>query len=207
MKIFLQYDIQKLCATILEEQLAQFELKYTVHGTGEVEFLTPPSVEALKLIQEQLKKYGIRIIETPKNILIEKIKEAIFEMVYKEDDLPPSKISTYLSGKLHHSYGYLSNLFSETTYSSIENFIILQRIERVKQLLLTDELTVSEIAWKLNYSSVAHLSNQFKKVTGLSPSHFKQLKDKRRNPIEEIGTPLAIEVKGIHENKLTFKNA
>ena len=186
MKIFLQYDIQRMCAAILEEQLGQFELKYTVLGTGEVEFLTPPDSEALKLIQEQLKKYGIRIIETQKNILVEKIKEAIFEMVYKEDDLPASKISTYLSGKLHHSYGYLSNLFSETTYSSIENFIILQRIERAKQLILTDELTVSEIAWKLNYSSVAHLSTQFKNVTGLTPSAFERIIRKRRHTVSAI---------------------
>jgi len=186
MKIFLQYDIQKMCAAILEEQLGQFELNYTVLGTGEVEFLTPPDTQTLKIIQEQLKKYGIRIIETPKNILVEKIKEAIFEMVYKEDDLPASKISTYLSGKLHHSYGYLSNLFSETTYSSIENFIILQRIERAKQLLLTDELTVSEIAWKLNYSSVAHLSTQFKNVTGLTPSAFERIIRKRRLTVSTV---------------------
>jgi AraC-like DNA-binding protein len=120
-------------------------------------------------------------------VLIEKIKNVIVEMVHYSDELPKVNYSDYISEKLHHDYTYLSNIFSEVKGITIQQFIIIHKIERAKELLLYDELNLTEISYKLNYSSVAHLSNQFKKVTGLSPSHFKQLKDKRRNPIEDIG--------------------
>jgi AraC-like DNA-binding protein len=120
--------------------------------------------------------------------LIEKIKNVIIEMVHYSDEMIKINFSEYLSKKLNHNYTYLANLFSEVQGISIEQFIILHKIERIKELIIYGELNITEIAWKMNYSSVAHLSNQFKKVTGLSPSHFKQLKDKSRNPIEEVGT-------------------
>jgi len=122
-------------------------------------------------------------------MLIEKIKNIIIEMVHHSDGLIKINFSDFLSEKLNHDYTYLANLFSEVQGTTIEHFIISHKIERIKELIIYNELNITEIAFKMNYSSVAHLSNQFKKVTGLSPSHFKNLKDKRRSPIEEIGTP------------------
>ena len=120
-------------------------------------------------------------------VLIEKIKNVIIEMIHHSDELIKTNFSTYLSEKLNLDYTYLANLFSEVQGTTIEQFIISHKVERIKELITYDELNITEIAWKMNYSSVAHLSNQFKKVTGLSPTHFKQLKDKRRSPIEDIG--------------------
>ena len=108
-------------------------------------------------------------------------------MVHYSDEMIKVNFSDYISQKLNHDYTYLANLFSEVQGPTIEHFIISHKIERIKELIIYDELNITEIAWKLNYSSVAHLSNQFKKVTGLSPSHFRQLKDKRRGPLEEVG--------------------
>jgi AraC-like DNA-binding protein len=119
-------------------------------------------------------------------VLIERIKNAIVEMVHHPNELIKINFSDYLSEKLNHDYTYLANLFSEVQGTTIEQFIISHKIERIKELIIYDELNITEIAWKMNYSSVAHLSNQFKKVTGLSPSHFKKLKNKRRIPIEEL---------------------
>jgi len=181
MKLFLKYDFNTVCKAILAEQLEKLELPHYILGMGEIELLRPPSDAEVKMLHEHLLKYGIEIVETPKRILVQKTKDVIVEMVYMNETLPVSKISDYLAGKLHHSYGYLSNLFSEVTYTSIENFIILQKIERAKQLILTNELTFTEIAWKLNYSSVAHFSTQFKNVTGLTPSAFQRIISKRRN--------------------------
>ena len=123
-----------------------------------------------------------------KSILIEKIKNVIVEYVHYADHDEPLKInfSNYLAGKLNHDYTYLSNLFSEVQGTTIEHFIIIHKIERVKELLVYDELNLTEIAYKLHYSSVAHLSTQFKKITGLTPSHFKQLRNKRRNTLENL---------------------
>ena len=118
---------------------------------------------------------------------LEEARNAIIEMVHHNDELIKVNFSEYLSEKLNHDYTYLANLFSEVQGTTIEQFIISHKIERIKELIIYDELNITEIAWKMNYSSVAHLSNQFKKVTGLSPSHFKQMKDKRRSPIEDVG--------------------
>jgi AraC-like DNA-binding protein len=126
-------------------------------------------------------------MDDKKAILIEKIKNVVIEMVHHTDGEMKIKFSNFLSEKLNHDYTYLSNLFSEVQGVTIEQFLISHKIERIKELIIYDELNITEIAWKMNYSSVAHLCNQFKKVTGLTPSHFKQLKDKRRSPIEEIG--------------------
>jgi AraC-like DNA-binding protein len=125
-------------------------------------------------------------MDDKKSVLIERIKNVIIEMVHYEDELPKSNFSDYISGKLNHDYTYLANLFSEVVGTTIEHFIIAHKIEKVKELLVYDELTLTEISYKLNYSSVAHLSNQFKKVTGLTPSHFKKLKNKRRRSLEDV---------------------
>ena len=123
---------------------------------------------------------GLELIEDKKAVIIEKIKNVIIEMIHYEDEIPKVNFSDYLSSKLNYNYTYLANLFSETEAITIEHYIIMHKIERVKELIVYDDLNLSEIAWKLHYSSVAHLSHQFKKVTGLTPSFFKSLKNKKK---------------------------
>jgi len=137
-------------------------------------------------LKKSLLDSGLELMDDKRAVLIEKIKNIIIEMIHHSDEMIKTNFSDYLSEKLNHDYTYLANLFSEVQGSTIEHFIINHKIERIKELIIYDELNITEIAWKMNYSSVAHLSNQFKKVTGLSPSHFKQLKDKRRSQIEDI---------------------
>lgn len=182
MKLYLKYDINTACKKILKEQLDKLELNYELLGFAEVEIKETLSSPKLSQLNAYLSNYGIEIVESSKSILIQKIKDAIIELVHMEEKISTSKISAYLASKLNHSYGYLSNLFSDTTYTSIENFIILQKTERAKQLISTNELTFTEIAWKLNYSSVAHFSTQFKNATGLTPTAFQRIMNKRRNP-------------------------
>lgn len=175
MKLQIKYDIHQACKTIMQEQLSAMGIDHEITGIGEIEIKTAMSKSQYQDLEAAIKKYGIEIIENPKNTFVQKVKDLIVEMIYLEDELPNSKISAYISGKLNHSYGYISNIFSETTFTSIENFIIMQRIERAKQEIVEGKYTLTEIAWKLNYSSVAHLSNQFKKTTGLTPSAFQRI--------------------------------
>ena len=134
-----------------------------------------------------LHESGLELMDDKRAVLIEKIKNAIVEMVHHTEEQVTVNFSDYLSKKLNYDYTYLSNLFSEVQGTTIAQFIIIHKVERIKELIIYDEMNISEIAWKMNYSSVSHLSNQFKKVTGLSPSHFKALKEKKRSPIEDIG--------------------
>jgi len=180
MNLYIKYDIPFTCKKVLQDILNKYDLDYSLVSFWEVEFRETLSESMLSELSSGLSNYGIEIVDSRKSMLVQKIKDAIVEMVYLEDKLPTSKISHYLADKLNHRYGYISNLFSEVTYTSIENFIILQKIERAKQLMITNELTISEIAWKLNYSSLAHLSNQFKNVTGLTPSMFQRIINRRR---------------------------
>lgn len=179
MKAFLKFDFTVLTKKILEEKLSQLGLKYLITGFGEVEFLEDIPEDKLAEITAILNSYGIEIIENQKTALVQKIKDTIIEMVFS-DSPPTVKASAYLADKLNHSYGYLSNLFSEVTYTSVENFMILQKIEYAKQLIVNDKLSLTEIAYKLNYSSVAHLSTQFKNTTGITPSQFQRIIAKRR---------------------------
>jgi AraC-like DNA-binding protein len=138
-------------------------------------------------IDDHLRTFGFEVIDDRRSQLIEKIKTLIVALVHERSNELTINLSDYLSNALHHDYSYLTNLFSEVEGSTIEKYYIAQRIEKVKELLVYDELTLSEIAYQLNYSSVAHLSNQFKKVTGLTPTHFKQIRDDRRKPLDEVG--------------------
>lgn len=180
MKIFLKFDFNAACKRVLEDKLKESKIKHRVLGFGEVEFLEKVSNEQLTLFSDSLRDYSIEIVENQKTILIQKIKDAIVDMVFNEDTDVNVKSSVYLSEKLNHSYGYLSNLFSEVTYTSIENFIIIQKIENTKQLIINNQMSLTEIAFKLNYSSVAHLSSQFKKTTGITPSAFQRIINRRR---------------------------
>ncbi|NLP58656.1 AraC family transcriptional regulator [Lutibacter sp. B1] len=181
MKLYLNYDINVVYKAVLKEQLDKTDIQYELNGIGEVNLLKNIDSNELKTLSDQLEKYGITIIEDYKSQLVQRIKDSVTEMIYNEEYEEKSyKVSVYLSEKLNYSYTYLSNLFSEVTYTSIENFIILKRIDYVKSLIINDELTLTEIAYKLNYSSVAHLSAQFKKTTGLTPTVFQKIITRRK---------------------------
>ena len=185
MKLFIKYMVSNRCKMVVKEILKELNLHFILLDLGEVEIMEDISLEQREYLKKELIESGLELMDDKKSILIEKIKNIIIQMIhYSEEDIKIN-FSDYLSEKLHHNYNYLANLFSDTQGTTIEHFIIYNKIERVKELMIYGELTITEIAYKMNYSSVAHLSSQFKKVTGLSPSHFKQLKDKRRNPIEE----------------------
>jgi YesN/AraC family two-component response regulator len=180
MKYYIKYNITQACKVIVSEQLTQMGLSYNMDEMGELELKKLISNKELEDINQQLSKYGIELIDDQKSRLVNKIKDIIMDKVNADERGFNTKFSVYLSEKLNHSYGYLANLFSEVTCTTIENFLILQKIERVKQLLIEDNLTLTQIADMLEYSSVAHLSNQFKKTTGLTPSMFQRIIKKRK---------------------------
>jgi AraC-like DNA-binding protein len=153
---------------------------------GEVEILGEPGEEKREKLRATLQQFGFDLISNRRNVLVEKIRNAIVEMLFSADEMPKTKFSDYLSRKLNMDYSYLSHLFSEVRGTTIEHCIMTHKIEMVKELLLSGELTLSEIAYKLNYSSVAHLSNQFKKITGLTPSDFKKTEQKKFIAFENL---------------------
>jgi AraC-like DNA-binding protein len=172
---------------VVKEELKKLGLHFIVVDLGEVEIMENISTEIREQVRFALLSSGLELMDDKRAMLIEKIKNIVIELIHHTDGIIKINFSNYLSEKLNHDYTYLSNLFSEVQGTTIEHFIISHKIERIKELIIYNELNITEIAYKMNYSSVAHLSNQFKKATGLSPSHFKLLKDKRRHPIEEVG--------------------
>ena len=178
--------VSNRCKMMVKEELKKLGLHYIVVNLGEVEVMEEMRKEQLEQLKANLIETGLELLDDKKAILIEKIKNVIIEMIHYEDELPKTNFSDYLSEKLDYDYTYLSNLFSESQATTIEHFIIIHKIERVKELILYNELNLTEIAWKMHYSSVAHLSHQFKKITGLTPSFFKSLKDKKRTALENM---------------------
>jgi AraC-like DNA-binding protein len=178
--------VSKRCKMAVREELKKLGLHFIIVDLGEVEVMENLSAEMLEQLKRSLFNIGFELITDKRSVLIEKIKNSIIEMVHHSDDIIKTNFSDFLSEKLNYNYTYLSNLFSEVQGTTIEQFVIQHKIERIKELIIYNELNITEIAWKMNYSSVAHLSNQFRKVTGLAPSHYKQLKNKRRRGIEEI---------------------
>jgi len=170
----------------VKSELKKLGLHFIVVELGEAEIMEDLSDEYLDRLNIALKKNGLELMDDKKSILVEKIKTIIIELVHYTDEQSKLNLSDYLSEKLNHNYTYLANLFSEVKGTTIEQFHLAHKIERVKELLVYDELNLTEIADKLHYSSVAHLSNQFKKMTGLTPSHFKSLKDKKRAPLGNV---------------------
>jgi len=185
MKLFIKFDINKICTLFLKQKLEELSVEFNPIGFGEIEVGDSIESDELQKIGEKLHPFGFEIVENQKSVLVQKIKDIIIEMVFTDENTNNLKSSVYLSEKLNHSYGYLSNIFSEVTYSSIENFIILQKIERAKQLIIINELSLTEIAFLLNYSSVSHLSAQFKKTTGITPSAFERIIKKRRENLKQ----------------------
>lgn len=171
---------------VVKAELAKLGLDFVVVDLGMVQIKEEISAEDRETLRANLLNSGLELMEDKKSILIEQIKAVIIEMIHYSEDTLKINYSDYISEKLNYDYTYLSNIFSEVKGMTIQQFIILNKIERVKELLLYDELNLTEISYKLNYSSVAHLSNQFKKVTGLSPSFYKQLKQKRDNNLENF---------------------
>ncbi|MGZ9733992.1 helix-turn-helix domain-containing protein [Flavobacterium sp. GNP002] len=179
MKVYLKFDYAQLTKKIVQEKLTELGLKYNIVGFGEFNFLEKVPSSKMDEITTIFKEYGIDIVENQKSVLVQKIKDAIVEMVNNDKPLN-IKSSVYIADKLNLNYVYLSSLFSEVTYTSIENFIIIQKIELAKQLMLNTSMNLTEISIQLNYSSVAHLSTQFKNLTGMTPSSFQKIIQKRR---------------------------
>lgn len=174
------------CKMLVTDKLKQLGLKYFTVNLGQVRLLENITDEQRKLLKFELLKSGLELMEDKRAIVIEKIKNAIIDMIHHTDELPKIKFSSFLSEKLGYDYTYLSNLFTQTQGITIQQFILQHKIERIKELILYNELSLSEISCRLNYSSAAALSNQFKKITGLTPSFYKQLKEQRKQNLENI---------------------
>lgn len=174
------------CKWVVKTELEKLGHEVMVVNLGEVELKNEASASQLQHIEKKLEEFGFELISDKSSVLIEQIKTLIIELVQKPDELEKQNLSQYLSQHLHKDYSALSKLFSEVTGITIEQYFILQKIERAKELVVYDELSLTQIAWELGYSSVAHLSSQFKKVTGLTPRYFKNLKHKQRNSLDEI---------------------
>ena len=174
------------CKMVVKSELEKLGLHYIMVELGEAEIMEEISKNQVKHLDSILRKAGLELMDDNKTILVEKIKTTIIELIHYNDKQLKINLSDHLSQKLDHNYTYLSNLFSEVKGTTIEKYYLSHKIERVKELLIYDELNLTEIAFKMHYSSVAHLSNQFKKMTGLTPSHFKNLKHKRRNVLGNV---------------------
>jgi AraC-like DNA-binding protein len=174
------------CKMIMKEELHELGLYSFTISLGEVEIMEDITAEQLKKLNIALLKSGLEIINDKRAILIERIKAVVIEMVHYLDELPDISFSIYLSEKLNYNYTYLANIFSEVEGITIEKFVIVHKIEKIKELIIYDELSLTEIAKKLRYCNIQHLSSQFKKVTGLTPTFFKSMKHKRRNPLENL---------------------
>ena len=167
------------CKMLVRDKLKELDIKFLSVNLGEIEIEDNVSIIKQLQLGLALKESGLELMEDKKSELIKKIKEVVIEMIYSMDEMPPEKFSNYLSARLGEDYTYLATLFSEIEAITIAHFILLHKVERVKELIVYDKLNLTEIAWKLNYSSVSHLSQQFKKVTGLTTTYFKMLKIKR----------------------------
>lgn len=186
MKLYIKYMVSLRCKLLVKEELKNLGIHYVIVDLGMVEILEDITLDQREKLKENLLKSGLELLDDKKSILIEKIKNVIVEMIHYSDEIPAVNYSEYISEKLGYDYTYLANTFSEVKGITIQQFIINHKIEKVKELLLYDELNLTEISYKLHYSSVAHLSNQFKKITGLSPSFYKQLKQKRKGNLENL---------------------
>lgn len=171
---------------VVKDELSKLGLHYTTVELGEAETLENMSVDQQDQFKAALLKSGLELMDDKKSVLIQKIKTVIIELIHYSEEPLTIKFSEYLSQKLNHDYTYLANLFSEVQGTTIEKFFITHKIERVKELLVYDELNLTQIAFQMHYSSVAHLSTQFKKITGLTPSHFKHLRIKRRSMLDNV---------------------
>lgn len=186
MRVYIKNMVCIRCKMVVKNELEKLGLHYSFVELGEALVEEEATKEQLEILNSALLKNGLEILEDNRHILVERIKTIIIELVHYRDDQIKVNLSNFLSDKLGYNYTYLANLFSELVGTTIESYYLNHKIERVKELLVYDELNLTEIAYKMHYSSVAHLSNQFKKMTGLTPSHFRNLKINRRNTLGTI---------------------
>lgn len=186
MILYVKYMVSLRCKIVVKQELHKMGLHCTKIDLGSIEIAEKINLHQRRLLAKNLKKYGLYLLDDKRNILIEKIKVVIIEMIHYLDDLPAVNYSDYISEKLGYDYTYLANTFSEVKGTTIQQFIINHKIERVKELLLYEDLSLTEISYRMHYSSVAHLSSQFKKITGLTPSYFKSMKKKKLKNLEDI---------------------
>lgn len=185
-KLYIKYMVSLRCKLKVKEELKKLNIRYGVVDLGVIEIFKDISPEMRNLLKVNLNKSGLELLDDKKSILIERIQNAVVEMIHFSGELPKIKYSDYISQKLELDYTYLSNMFAEVKGYTLQNFIIMHKIEMVKELLFYDELNLSEISYRLQYSSVAHLSAQFKKITGLTPSFYKQLRKTRTVNLENL---------------------
>ncbi|WP_313807929.1 AraC family transcriptional regulator [Flavobacterium sp.] len=186
MKIYIKNMVCSRCKMVVQSELEKLGLPIIDVELGEVTLQTEISETQKEVLAKHLLQFGFELIDDKKSRIIEQVKTLIINLVHHDAEAMKINLSDFISSKIGLDYNYVSNLFSEVEGTTIEKYFIVQRIEKVKELLMYDELSLSEIAYKLNYSSVAYLSNQFKKVTGFTPSYFKQLKEKKRKQIEDL---------------------
>lgn len=186
MLLYIKYMVSLRCKMVVKEELNKLGLHYVNVDLGTIDILENITDHQRDQLRENLKVYGLELLDDKRKIIIEKIKSVIIEMIHYSDEIPKVNYSDYISEKLGYDYTYLANTFSEVKGITIQHFIILNKIERVKELLLYDELNLTEISYMMHYSSVSHLSNQFKKITGLTPSYYKKLKEKRKENLEDL---------------------
>lgn len=185
-KLHIKYMVSLRCKLVVKKELKKLGLHYVSLDLGVVEIMENITLEQHNLLKKELLNSGLEILDNKKSILIERIKNVIIDLIHYKDIAPKINYSDYISEKLGYNYTYLANIFSEVKGITIQQFILLHKIEKVKELLIYDELNLTEISRKLHYSSVSHLSNQFKRVTGLTPTFYKKLKDKRKQNLEDI---------------------
>jgi len=187
MKIYIKYMVSNRCKMVVISALENLGLMHGKVDLGEVNVNATLTEEQHERLAKILAKSGLELMDDKKAILVEKIKNIIVEMVHYSEEIPSSNFSDFLVDQMEFNYTYLANLFSQTTGITIEHFMIIQKVERIKELLLYDELNITEISYKMNYSSVAHLSSQFKKITGLTPSYFKKIRQfRKRIALEDL---------------------
>lgn len=186
MRLYIKYMVSIRCKMVLKEELDKLGIPYSMLDLGIVE--VPDSIEPLQLIKLKvaLLKSGLKLMDDKKAMLIERIKNVVIEMIHYSEEVPKVNYSEYIREKLGQDYNHMSKIFSEVKGITIEHFIIAHKIERVKELLMYKELNLTQISYMLNYSSVSHLSQQFKKVTGLTPSFFKHIKNQKRISLEDV---------------------
>jgi len=185
-KLYIKFMVSLRCKLLVQDELKRLDIKHLVVELGAVELLQDITSGERELLRQNLLKSGLELLDDKKSILVEKIKNTIIEMIHFSDEQPKENYSDYLSEKIGYDYTYLSNLFSEVKGITIQQFIIIHKIEKAKELILYAELNTSEISYMLHYSSVAHFSNQFKKITGLTPSFYRKLKEKRQGNLEDV---------------------
>ncbi|TFF37735.1 helix-turn-helix domain-containing protein [Mucilaginibacter psychrotolerans] len=186
MKLYIKNMVCIRCKMVVKQELKKRSIRYAAVALGEVDLIDEVSYSQITDLTAGLKKFGLEVMDNKKSILIERIKKVVVELIHYIEEPVKVNFSDHLTEKLNYDYTYMANLFSEVEGITLEHYLISHKIERVKELLVYDELSLTEISYKMHYSSVAHLCNQFKKTTGLTPSHFKNLKIDRRSALTSV---------------------